>query len=418
MERSWRDAIGPGIVFAGAAVGVSHLVQATRAGASFGLGLLGVVLLANALKYPAFRFGPEYAAATGTSVLFGYRRQGRWALGLYLLLTLATMFTVLAAVGIVTAGLLMHLLPGVGAMLGATGCAAVLFAGCGLLLGVGEYRWLDRLTKVAVGIFTVATLIATVAVLPRLFSGSVGTFPSLSAPTQAMFVAGLAGWMPSAVDVSVWQSLWTLAKAEGEEREPAPKETLLDFHIGYGGTVVLALCFLCLGAGVFYESGITLADSPAAFAGQLVDVYAETLGAWSRPIVGTAAFLVMLSTTLTVADGFPRALAAVVQTLRSDGDNTRGTPKRTAYWLAMLLLIAGAQALLHFAFSSLRSLVDLATVLSFLTAPALASLNHRAMLGDDVPQALRPKDWLRRYSLLCIVLQALFAAAFLWLRFG
>ena len=62
----WK-ALGPGLLMAGAAIGVSHLVQSTRAGAVYGFGLLGLVLLANLAKYPAFRFGPAYAAATGTS---------------------------------------------------------------------------------------------------------------------------------------------------------------------------------------------------------------------------------------------------------------------------------------------------------------------------------------------------------------
>lgn len=32
--------LGPGLLFAGAAIGVSHLVQSTRAGADFGWGLI------------------------------------------------------------------------------------------------------------------------------------------------------------------------------------------------------------------------------------------------------------------------------------------------------------------------------------------------------------------------------------------
>ncbi|MCA9640228.1 MAG: hypothetical protein KC492_06010, partial [Myxococcales bacterium] len=106
QEKGWVQALGPGLLFAAAAVGVSHLVQSTRAGALFGLGMFGVMLLANLTKYPAFRFGQQYAAATGTSLLEGYRRQGTWALWLYALLTLLTMFTVQAAVTFVTAALL------------------------------------------------------------------------------------------------------------------------------------------------------------------------------------------------------------------------------------------------------------------------------------------------------------------------
>ena len=47
-------ALGPGLLWAGTAVGVSHLVQSTRAGAGYGMTLLTVVLIANLLKYPAF----------------------------------------------------------------------------------------------------------------------------------------------------------------------------------------------------------------------------------------------------------------------------------------------------------------------------------------------------------------------------
>ena len=37
---SFLKKIGPGLLFAGSAIGVSHLVQSTKAGANFGFGLL------------------------------------------------------------------------------------------------------------------------------------------------------------------------------------------------------------------------------------------------------------------------------------------------------------------------------------------------------------------------------------------
>ena len=46
--------LGPGLLFAGAAIGVSHLVQSTRAGADFGWGLIWALLLVNIFKYPFF----------------------------------------------------------------------------------------------------------------------------------------------------------------------------------------------------------------------------------------------------------------------------------------------------------------------------------------------------------------------------
>lgn len=56
----WRgrmQALGPGILMATAAIGGSHLVASTQAGALFGWQLLWLILLVNILKYPFFRFG-------------------------------------------------------------------------------------------------------------------------------------------------------------------------------------------------------------------------------------------------------------------------------------------------------------------------------------------------------------------------
>ena len=55
---------GPGIMFASTAIGVSHLVQSTRAGAEFGFALVAIVILTNILKYPFFEFSSRYANAT------------------------------------------------------------------------------------------------------------------------------------------------------------------------------------------------------------------------------------------------------------------------------------------------------------------------------------------------------------------
>ena len=74
---------GPGILFASTAIGVSHLVQSTRAGADFGLLILGFVVLALVLKYPFFEYGSRYANSTQTSIIDGYKKLGKPALWLY-----------------------------------------------------------------------------------------------------------------------------------------------------------------------------------------------------------------------------------------------------------------------------------------------------------------------------------------------
>ncbi len=104
--RSFWTNFGPGLLWAAAAIGVSHLVQSTRAGATAGFGLIGVIVLALILKYPFFEFGPRYAAATGQSLVEGYRRIGKWALWLYFILTLFTSLIVDVAIVLFTGFLL------------------------------------------------------------------------------------------------------------------------------------------------------------------------------------------------------------------------------------------------------------------------------------------------------------------------
>ena len=341
-RRAWLAVLGPGLLFAAAAVGVSHLVQSTRAGARFGLGLLVLVVVANLVKYPAFRFGPEYAAATGTSLLDGYRRQGRWALVLYGGVTVGTMFTVQAAVTVVTAGLAITAfrLPA-----GAFLWSAVLLVGSALLLFVGHYRALDRVTKVLVAVLTVSTIVAAAAAFPRVeFSSIVPSKTLLVDPQALFFMAALVGWMPTAVDVAVWQSLWTLARAEDTGRLCSPEESRLDFHVGYIGTAFLAVCFVIMGAGILHPSRVVLSDSPAGFAAQIVELYTTTLGAWIGPVVAVGAFAVMLSTTLTCLDGFSRALAALAAGAR--GRPVSANARDPFYWLSVGALLVGALAVI------------------------------------------------------------------------
>ena len=101
--------LGPGILFATTAIGVSHLVQSTRAGAEYGFALIGFVLMANILKYPFFEYGSRYSNVTGKSLIYGYNKMGKKMLLLYLLITLISMFTVAAAVTYVSVGLMINL---------------------------------------------------------------------------------------------------------------------------------------------------------------------------------------------------------------------------------------------------------------------------------------------------------------------
>ncbi len=149
--------LGPGLLFAGAAIGVSHLVQSTKAGANFGFGLLWALLLINLIKYPFFQFGPRYAAATGESLLNGYKKLGKGVLKVYALLTVATMFTIQTAVTIVTAGIASSLL---GDSISIEIWTVIILAICFGILLIGKYALLDKMMKIIIIILSITTLLA------------------------------------------------------------------------------------------------------------------------------------------------------------------------------------------------------------------------------------------------------------------
>jgi Mn2+/Fe2+ NRAMP family transporter len=332
------------------------------------------------------------------------------------------MFTVQAAVVLVTAALLKRLGGWVPEEVSLLQVSIALTLVCASILAAGRYSWLDKIGKVVVSVLALCTLAATIAVVPELDWGS--TMPSQDqefAMRDWLFVAALIGWMPSAIDVSVWQSLWTVAKAKDTGHRPSLRESMVDFHAGYVGTAILAICFLMLGAGAVHGQGAELQLRATEFPAQFVDLYAHTLGTWSRPLISVAAVLVMFSTSLTVIDGFPRALQEL-RRVWNTGDE--GSPRgevaadRTVYWGALVVLGMGSLLILGVAVSSLVTLIDLATVLSFLTAPLLSWLNHRSVTGDEVSADSRPQAWLVRASWAGIAVQASFALAYLALRFG
>ncbi len=411
-------AIGPGLLFAGAAIGASHLVQSTRAEANYGLALLAVVVLANLVKYPAFSFGPRYAAATGMSLLEGYRRQGKWALVLYGAVAALGVLTIQAAVTFVTAGLAIALLDvSWDPLLLSVGIMAL----CLGLLRIGSYRWLDRIVKIAVVFLTLGTIVATALVVPQI-RWDQPMWPDSSfftEPARFFFVAGLIGWMPTAIDVSVWHSLWTLAKERDTGHRASVRQSLLDFNIGYIGTAILGVCFVLLGAGVVFGKGVTLPPGAAAFAAEIINLYTQTLGDWARPVFGFVAFLVMFSTTLTVVDGSPRSISAFVA--RWQGPEVKGeavgASEGKAYWVSAGVIAVGAIIILSQFLANLKNLVDLATTIALVTAPLLALLNHRAIFSDDLVLEDRPSSAMQTMSWITIGIQAGLAMYYLYLRF-
>ncbi len=409
MKKTFWKSLGPGLIWAGAAVGVSHLVQSTRAGASYGFELVWVVIIINLLKYPFFEFGPRYAASTGESLIHGYQRIGKWALYLFLALTIATMFTLQAAVTSVTVGLIGNLFPDI---FSPTGWTIVLLSVCLAIITIGKYKTLDRIVKIIILTLTVSTIVSVIAAAGKGFNPNPDFIRNFDwKVTDIAFLIALAGWMPSAIDISVWHSIWTIAKVKQTGYKPKLKEALLDFNIGYIGTAFLSLCFLTLGALVMFGSGNEFAQSGVAFSGQLLNLYTSSIGQWAYYFVAIAALATMFSTTLTVLDAYPRVLIPTTQLIFPGLDSERNNNILSFIWLAILI---GGTLIIIFVFSGkMRTLVDIATTLSFITAPVLGYMNYKVVNGKNVLAENKPGKFLQILSWVGLISLSVFAVGFI-----
>lgn len=411
--RAFFQSFGPGLLWAGSAIGVSHLVQSTRAGADAGFGLAGVILFALVLKYPFFAFGPRYAAATGESLVEGYMRIGRWAVWLYFGVILSTVVFTHAAIVLFTAYLVLY---AIGSQAPISLTAALLYAVCIGLLLLGRFRALDAAIKVVLLLLAVSTLLAAGVVLPgvRLETLSLAPVAPSGSGVPFAFVLALAGWMPSDIAISVYSSLWTLAKDSSSGVRAAVSTVRLDFLIAYLGTGLLAFAFLVLGVAVMYQSGETFSSAGTVFSTQLIDLYVRTLGGSARPVILITALTAMFSTMLTIVDGYPRVIDRLVKAV-SSGDPTEtahSSPSRP-YWVSMVGVAVLTVLFLSLFAGSLTQMVDFVTTVAFLTGPVLGYLNLRVMTSSQVPPEHRPGTAMRLFSFAGLAALTLVAVAFL-----
>ncbi len=399
--------MGPGLLMAGAAIGVSHLVQSTRAGADYGLQLLIIVILVNFFKYPFFEFGHRYAAATGENLLQGYLRMGKLYLYAFFLLNIVSAIISVAGVTIVTAGIADYIGGGQQGAVFWSGILLVISVG---ILVIGHYRWLDLSMKMMMAVLFVATVAAAATALWHGPEAVLSTAPSPWTKVGIGFIIALMGWMPAPVELSVWQSLWVQAQSRERGRPVTWREAKIDFNVGYALTIFMAVSFVMMGAYVMYGSGIVFSNSGAGFAAQLVELYQKVLGSWSKPVVALAAMAAMFSTVITCVDAYPRSLAVSLELLFPK----LGQSPRTHHAIWMLVVSAAALVIIMSFASRLKSLIDLATTIAFLAAPFFAYLNYRLITSAHIPQNMRPHAALRILAVAGLVFLKLFGLAYIW----
>ncbi len=410
--KALLKALGPGLLFASMAIGTSHLVLSTKAGAQYGWIMVIPILLANLFKYPFFEFGIRYTTVTEKSLIEGYLNLGKTYLWIYAFVTLISTFTILAALYVVTAGLFMNLFDI--ASVGAGVISLGLFIFISLLLIIGKYKFLENSLKAVITILSVALLVTTVMVLQKGPVPGSGSYerPEIFNEVGILFLIGLVGWMPTAVEASGWVSLWGMENLKTMKNKPSLKIALQEFNVGYILTAILALFFMIIGWMTLYGTGTELSGNAVVFADQLVNLFTTHIGSWAYFLIAVAAFATMFSTCMTAHDAISRVSLDVLQKLY---------PKKDIYnrkhaFALMVIAMAWINWIVISLFSAnMGDLVALATFVSFVFAPLLGWMNLKTVIGKDVPKEHRPKTGMRILTYVGMVFLSLFALYYCWM---
>lgn len=359
---------GPGILMASAAIGGSHLIASTQAGALYGWQLAIFIVLANFFKYPFFRFATDYTYQNNQSLVEGYASKGKGYLWLFAVMAFISGMINTAAVAMLCAVILGFLIPSL--MLGTEWLAGITLFVSWLFLMVGHYKLLDGITRWIVIGLTVTTIFAVMMAMGRP-SVVVPDFVPASPWNLATlgFIIALMGWMPAPIEISTITSLWTMAK-----RRVNPtltyKQGLIDFNVGFWVSAGLALVFLALGVLVQYGTGEEIKMAGGQYVGQLILMYTRVIGDWAAPMVAFIAFMCMFGTTITVIDGYARVSA---ESIRLINGHAKFSLKLLNFWLSFFS-VAGLLIVLYFG-SQLALMLKFAMIMAFVSAPIFAWLN-------------------------------------------
>lgn len=400
-------ALGPGILMASAAVGGSHIVSSTQAGAIYGWQMAILIILINIFKYPFFRFGSQYTMENNKTLIQGYAERGKGWLFVFFALNVFSAIVNTAGVGILCAAILFNIAPN-GFGLSLSQLTTIIIVIIWAMLLIGGYRFIDSLSKWVMTALTVATTLAVVIALFRHREYA----PNFEAPTPwrlaaLPFIVSLMGWMPCPIEISAINSMWQVEKRK-QIKNMSLKDALFDFNVGYIGTAILAVIFCALGALIQFGSGEEVLSASAAYIAQFVNMYASVFGSWSRLLITFIAFLCIFGTVLTVIDGYSRANNEALRLLLEKKEAGKmslavWTTATSAIGLIIVYLFAG----------NVATMLRFAMIASFITTPVFALLNYN--LVNTKEHKIDP--WLRGLSIVGLVYLFGFALFFIaaWL---
>jgi manganese transport protein len=341
--RGMLRQVGPGLIISAMIVGSGELIVTPKLGAEAGFRLLWFIVLGCLLKvFVQIELGRDAILRGRTSLaalnsLPGPRLMVTWVLWLWLAMYLSLVFQVAGMVGgvarIFTLG---------GVALPVNVIAALVGGSCALLLVIGRYRMVERLSMVFVGIFTLMTFVTVGALQTTDFAvtgAQLASGFSFQLPDRLVTAFAAFGIIGVGASELMYYPYWCLEK--GYARSLGPDDGTIawreraqgwlrvmrvDAWISFALYTTSTLAFYLLGAAVLHAKGLLVEN--ARMIETLSVMYREVFGEWSFWFFLIGAFAVLYSTIFGATASNARmgidALALWrVKTFRDEAEHTR-----------------------------------------------------------------------------------------------
>ena len=322
----WRTilrSIGPGLIITASIVGSGEVIATPKVAGGAGFSLLWFMVLGCFIKvFVQVELG-RYAVTTGRTTLEamdsvpGPRLIVSWLLWLWLGMYVAMVFQMAGIVGGVA---------DIFASAGMTADKRLLAIGvggsCAVLLVLGRYRLVERVSTLMVVLFTLATVVAVGSLQWSPYAitlANVAEGFEFKLPADTMTAFGAFGIIGVGASELIYYPYWCLEKGYAQNVGPHDETPQwirraqgwmrvmrVDAWISFCIYTLATLAFFLLGAAVLHAKGLRVNDQ--GMIDTLAHMYKASFGPWSSHVFLTGAFFALYSTVFVATASNARLL--------------------------------------------------------------------------------------------------------------
>lgn len=421
--------IGPGVLWALAALATGELLFTPRIGALYGYTLVWAMIVALGLKLVVTREIGRYSVATGRGLLTGFASlpgPRRWAVWVIVVPQLVVAVAALAGIARAAGSALSLAVP---LSVGLLGSAVLVVSGT--LVLVGHYAGVEWVARVIGLLLALGSILAAVLVGPDVAALTRGVVPGLPDKVKVADVLPWLGFLSNGAAGLMWYSYWVRAKKVGVAGARKPikdvhelsqedvarvrgwlRTMTLDSSLAVLGVALITVAFLILGAELLRPAGIVPAEDDVA--ADLTTLFDKVFGQWGRWFMIVGIFSAFFTAVLTYQDGWKRMHVDGIRRL------VDGTSASRRQWLQPdrlgTVLLVGLLGVIPLAVLAIVgnpvTLLTLAGSIEAVHIPVVAALtwwvNRR-----ELPTSLRPGRVGKGLLVLTVVFFGSFAVGYL-----